>query len=720
MTFLFCKWLIATNIVTRRRRISDSEEEVAPRQATEVTCEAVMSPRGKEAAESSRKGKEPACPTDSEEEFDSEEIETSEGTGEADSSSEEAAGLPDSFFERGLVRPSAAPAQPQDAPKKRRERVVMTHPNRMTVEVLSGDEEDTVPLAHRQRSQSSTQAQTQIPPGTELRTKRRHEGSEARPPKRQKNVVSKPRVHLPVLEETSGRSASSDVVSKPRVHLPVLEETSGRSASSDEQGSQEEGENRVEAVSPGGMETEETSFVQQMQDALKEGPASVPPISDIDPLASNTVKLKEAGASSGALDSVPVNEGPVIRTDTAIITGTSDTSEGRDLVPWVGTEFDLQSSVLESQPATPMDPMMIEVTVTPQISPVATKARPTEEVGTSADVVPRVESPLKEPINLDPKFSEVEIEKSSDVAGTSKAVSPEPTLAVQEAGLPLLGEQSHAEGSSVKFAPPSSLSDRIQALLADEDPDKAVICSDLQGFVHFLNTMIDRILFIGSPFENFKRPLDHYISEIREEGYGELADLLSAYLVDLRQHVELLKDFRTKGVPSYIASQMDSRLQVWRDSQTSANSELQKLRARSNQLRVSVGRKTQAKVNRYRDLESSQAEIARLEEQLAKANDAHEILESDLAKITQAEESLFQQLNIQDQILAEKEREVAELQSVDEEAFKVKLTAKLEHAYALELSKLEDQINTLEAGAYNLRVIDMLDIVGHTQLRPLS
>ena len=59
-------------------------------------------------------------------------------------------------------------------------------------------------------------------------------------------------------------------------------------------------------------------------------------------------------------------------------------------MPWTGTEVNLQSSIPEFQPATPMDPMMIEVTVTPQISPVATKARPTEDVGTSADVVPRV------------------------------------------------------------------------------------------------------------------------------------------------------------------------------------------------------------------------------------------------------------------------------------------------------------------------------------------
>ncbi|XP_020263767.1 uncharacterized protein LOC109839659 [Asparagus officinalis] len=190
MTFLFCKWLIAANIVPQHRGISDSEEEAAPQQATEATHEAMVSTRGKEAAESSRKGKEPVLPAVSEEEFDSEETETSEEAGETGSSSDERAGLPDSFFERGL---------------------------------------------------------TQASPRVELRTKYHHEGSEARPLKRQKKVVSKPRVHLPALEETSDRSASSD-----------------------EQGNQEEGELPADAVSPGGMETEETSFVQQMQDALKE------------------------------------------------------------------------------------------------------------------------------------------------------------------------------------------------------------------------------------------------------------------------------------------------------------------------------------------------------------------------------------------------------------------------------------------------------------------
>ncbi|XP_020245194.1 uncharacterized protein LOC109823323 [Asparagus officinalis] len=103
----------------------------------------------------------------------------------------------------------------------------------------------------------------------ELRTKYHHEGSgvqdESRPLKRRKKAASKSHVRLPALEETSARSASSE-----------------------EQGSREEGELPADAASPGGMETEETNFVQQMQDALKEGPAGAPPTPDIDPSATDT------------------------------------------------------------------------------------------------------------------------------------------------------------------------------------------------------------------------------------------------------------------------------------------------------------------------------------------------------------------------------------------------------------------------------------------------
>ena len=137
---------------------------------------------------------------------------------------------------------------------------------------------------------------------------------------------------------------------------------------------------------------------------------------------------------------------------------------------------------------------------------------------------------------------------------------------------------------------------------------------------------------------------------------------------------------------------MDLKLQVWRDSQKSAESELQGLKIYIDQLKEGVAKKTQIKTDLYRDLESNQAKIACLEEQLAKARDEREVLESDLAEVTQVEVNLFRQLNFQAKIFADKEQEVARIQSIDEENFKANLIPELELAYVTELSRLEIQI----------------------------
>ncbi|XP_020275189.1 kinase suppressor of Ras 1-like [Asparagus officinalis] len=103
-----------------------------------------------------------------------------------------------------------------------------------------------------------------------------------------------------------------------------------------------------------------------MYDTLNNEAGDVQTTFAVDPSASNKVKLKEAGTSNEALKSIPINEEPAAETDTVIIVGTSDQPEGRDFLSWAGTKVDLQSSIPESQPLTPWDPIMIEATSTPQ------------------------------------------------------------------------------------------------------------------------------------------------------------------------------------------------------------------------------------------------------------------------------------------------------------------------------------------------------------------
>ncbi|XP_020249774.1 reticulon-4-interacting protein 1 homolog, mitochondrial-like, partial [Asparagus officinalis] len=87
-----------------------------------------------------------------------------------------------------------------------------------------------------------------------------------------------------------------------------------------------------------------------------------------------------------------------------------------------------------------------------------------------------VESPPKGPLSLVPPSSEALVEKASDVAGASTDTIPELTLVVQEAGLPSLGEPSHAEGSSVKLVTPRSANPIPALLKASPSSSSSSLC----------------------------------------------------------------------------------------------------------------------------------------------------------------------------------------------------------------------------------------------------
>ncbi|XP_020245162.1 uncharacterized protein LOC109850364 [Asparagus officinalis] len=215
-------------------------------------------------------------------------------------------------------------------------------------------------------------------------------------------------------------------------------------------GSREEGELPADAASPGGMEIEETSFVQQMHDALKEGSADVPPTPDVDPSAADTVKLKEAGTSSGALESAPTNEDVTMHE--SVGGETTHTTEVEEF-----NEHHLDFNLSEGDHEYISDLLSGKTPGAATESSVgvgSTEAGPV--TGTDTTIITETseqpeESPLKESLSLDPPSSETLVEKVPDVAGASTATIPEPILTVQESRLSSLSEPSHAEGSSVEF-----------------------------------------------------------------------------------------------------------------------------------------------------------------------------------------------------------------------------------------------------------------------------
>ncbi|XP_020262322.1 uncharacterized protein LOC109838276 [Asparagus officinalis] len=729
MTFVYCWWILAANTPLAKKKLSELESEAVVRR--------IVSRKGKEPATSSRKGKRAA---------DSEESDDFETSSEEDESRDEAeADVPLSPVAHRTRRASSpkSPSAPSKGIRMMEKNIPLSSSNKMTVrwsaleeEEEEEEEEDATPLVNRKRSRSSASSEVQRSPvrGSELRSKFRHESSEvprdSRASKRVKKMAHRQR-QLPSLPE---EEFTQD--------LPI------------DQGAEleEEGEIVPEPSSPGLMDVDESSFTQQVQKAMSEEPLNVdtappPATTSTSPIA-DTVKLKEVSADSSATDpaivieDLPINEpkdielthdmgigdfderdfdldisedvhqeisdilstpvpsattGPTTRVDSAevdaskdvaptnevdasTVIGECDQPEGLGFLLLASPPAEVEppatapstSAIVEAEPVVPSAPTPVDHEVggskaTVEEQPPATSAQ--------LELVPR------DLVALDPKPSGVSGEQSSGVVTQPTSVIPEQIPVVIESAM-----------TSTSQALSSSLSERIQTLLADEDPNQVALCVDVQSFVLFLNAMVDRILLKGSPFELFRKSLDRHVSGIKEQGCTELSNSIEAYLVDLKHHIEQLQNFRANGAPSYIASQTDLRLQAWRDSQKSVETELQVLKTRIHQLQVSAAKKAQIKVDMYRDLESRRAEIAHLEKQLAEAKDACEFLESDLTEVTQVEVITLRQLNFQDKIFADKEQEAAKIRSIDERKFKANLIPELELAFATRLSQLEDEL----------------------------
>ncbi|XP_020249292.1 uncharacterized protein LOC109826682 [Asparagus officinalis] len=404
---------------------------------------------------------------------------------------------------------------------------------------------------------------------------------------------------------------------------------------------------------------------------------------EISDILSTLVPSATAGPTT-RVDSAEVDAskdvGPTNEVDASTVIGECDQPEGLGFLLLVSPPAEVEppatapptSAIIEAGPVVPFTPIPVDhevggSNVTVEEQPPATSAQ--------------LEHAPQDLGDLDPKSSRIVIEQQLDVMNPPPSITSTQTSDVVE-------QVSASTSQDLS----SSLSDCIRALLADEDPDKIALCIDIQSFILFLNAMVDRILLKGSPFELFQKSLDHHVSGIKEQGCAELSNSLEAYLVDLKQHIKQLQNFRANGASSYITSEMDLRLQAWRDSQKSVESELQILKTRINQLRVSASKKTQIKADLYRNLESRRAVVAELEKRLAEAREACEVLESDLAEVTQAEVSTLRQLNLQDKIFADKEQEAAKIRSIDERKFKANLIPELELAYATRLSQLEDEL----------------------------
>ncbi|XP_020262726.1 uncharacterized protein LOC109838715 [Asparagus officinalis] len=745
LTFLYCRWVLAANTPLAKKKLSELESEAVVRR--------IVSKKGNEPATSSRKEKQAVDSEESDDFETSSEEDKARDEAEADVSLSPVAHR---TRRASSPKSPGAPSKgirmmEKTIPLSSSNKMTVRWP--ALEEEEEEEEEEATPLVSRKRSRSSASSEVQPSPvqGSELRSKFRHESSEvprdSRASKRVKKMAYQQRQLSSLPEEEFTQDLPIDQGAEPEEEGEIVPEPSSPGLMDVDESSftqqvqkamSEEPLNVDTAPPPATTSTSPTADTVKLKEVSADSSAADPAIV-IEDLPVNEPKDIELTHDMGIGDfderdfdldisedvhqeisdilSPPVpsaTAGPTTRVDSAEVGASKDVGPTNEVdASTVIGECDqpegLGFLLLESPPAEVEPPATAPPTLASppaEVHPPATAPSPSAIVE-AEPVVPSAPTPVDHEVGgskatveeqppatstqlelvpqdlvaLDPKPSGVSGEQSSGVVTQPTSVIPEQIPVVIESAM-----------TSTSQALSSSLSERIQTLLADEDPNQVALCVDVQSFVLFLNAMVDRILLKGSPFELFRKSLDRHVSGIKEQGCTELSNSIEAYLVDLKHHIEQLQNFRANGAPSYIASQTDLRLQAWRDSQKSVETELQVLKTRINQLQVSAAKKAQIKVDMYRDLESRRAEIAHLEKQLAEAKDACEFLESDLAEVTQAEVITLRQLNLQDKIFADKEQKAAEIRSIDERKFKANLIPELELAFATRLSQLEDEL----------------------------
>ncbi|XP_020250521.1 uncharacterized protein LOC109827909 [Asparagus officinalis] len=262
-------------------------------------------------------------------------------------------------------------------------------------------------------------------------------------------------------------------------------------------------------------------------------------------------------------------------------------SPERERLSFTGTIIEAQSSVAQTQLTIPTTEMTAAAT---GISLVEQVLRPTGEVGTS----------------------------TAAISATVLKV-PEVVLAKPSAGHQL-------EETSLDFGSSSRLSGMVKALLSVDDPDQALLFMEVGSLFFFVNAMIDKLLVKGFSFHQFIPALANKINIIEKTGSSDLAQAIANDLDRLEREFQRLQELKTTGTSTYITDQMESRLQVWRDTRASAGLEIQTQQSRVDQMEAALLEKQTSLCQLKSSITSGEAKIERLKEELKAEEEALVIL----------------------------------------------------------------------------------------------
>ena len=228
----------------------------------------------------------------------------------------------------------------------------------------------------------------------------------------------------------------------------------------------------------------------------------------------------------------------------------------------------------------------------------------------------------------------------------------------------------------------------MKELLSDNDPEKIVICVEVRSFFSFMNAMLGKLFHDGLSLRQFKPFLDSKINLIRDAGYPDLARVIFDDLDYLERELQMFHELRDAGASSFIAAELDTHLQTWRDARFLAEFDIQVQRDRVGRVEAHLAARSSSLTELDSSITSCETQIDQLRRELREKEETLSILQMTKIHDQQAHTALSDELKSLKQKLVETEEVAAKTLSTTEESIRVELR----QAYDEKLSKLNQQI----------------------------
>ncbi|ONK67160.1 uncharacterized protein A4U43_C06F16640 [Asparagus officinalis] len=204
--------------------------------------------------------------------------------------------------------------------------------------------------------------------------------------------------------------------------------------------------------------------------------------------------------------------------------------------------------------------------------------------------------------------------------------------------------------------------------------------------------MIGKLFNGGLFLHQFKPFLDSRINSIRDAGYPDLAKAIVDDLGCLEHELQMLRELRDAGASSFIAANLDARLQTWRDTRVFAEFEFQVQRDRVDRVEANLDVRSSSLDDLDLSIASCETKIEQFRRGLREEEETLSILQMMKVQDQQAHTALSEELKSLKQKLVETEEIAAKTLATTEESLRAELQDELRQAYDEKLSKFSQQI----------------------------